>query len=195
MTPVAPKIAEVLGRYRELTSFCDRFFAKAAAEYGAQMRCRSGCDQCCEIETVCALEAVLLRRAIVDLRKGQTGRPRPKRGKCLLLEAGRCVVYADRPIICRTHGLPLVDKSHDPFRVSTCSLNFTGLPLESLDVDKLFDEQRVSMNLMRLNLALCTLIGRADLAGVRFRMRDIVSARLPEELGALATGAGDLLLP
>jgi Fe-S-cluster containining protein len=51
---------------------------------------------------------------------------------CPLLDpAGRCLVYAYRPMTCRLHGLPQIDHSGEVFLAEWCSRNFAGLnPLE-----------------------------------------------------------------
>ena len=66
---------------------------------------------------------------------------------CPLLDpAGRCLVYADRPMTCRLHGLPQIDKNGEIFLGEWCSRNFTGLDplaMESLrhDFQQLFTEE------------------------------------------------------
>lgn len=42
----------------------------------------------------------------------------------LLGDDGLCLVYGERPLICRQHGLPLVDTSGDVIDERWCSLNF-----------------------------------------------------------------------
>jgi Fe-S-cluster containining protein len=44
----------------------------------------------------------------------------------LLGEDGACLVYAHRPMICRTHGLPNIDISGESFSDLCCTLNFPG---------------------------------------------------------------------
>jgi Fe-S-cluster containining protein len=66
---------------------------------------------------------------------------------CPLLDAaGRCLVYDDRPMTCRLHGLPQIDKSGEIFLGEWCSRNFIGMnPLEMdelrHDFQQLFTEE------------------------------------------------------
>jgi Fe-S-cluster containining protein len=55
---------------------------------------------------------------------------------CLLLDDnGLCLVYDYRPMTCRLHGLPLVDKSGEVFHDDWCTLNFAGVnPLLNDDI-------------------------------------------------------------
>lgn len=50
---------------------------------------------------------------------------------CLLDENGDCLVYENRPMTCRLHGLPLVDVSGEIFQDEWCTRNFNAEdPLE-----------------------------------------------------------------
>lgn len=66
---------------------------------------------------------------------------------CPLLDpAGRCLIYACRPMTCRLHGLPQIDKSGEIFLGEWCSRNLIGLnplAMESLrhDFQQLFTEE------------------------------------------------------
>ncbi len=55
---------------------------------------------------------------------------------CPLLDKnGRCLVYAYRPMICRTHGLPNIDVSGESFSDLCCTLNFPNTdPLLTTDL-------------------------------------------------------------
>jgi len=44
----------------------------------------------------------------------------------LLSEAGECLVYDYRPMLCRLHGLPNIDLSGEDFSAGWCTLNFEG---------------------------------------------------------------------
>jgi Fe-S-cluster containining protein len=47
--------------------------------------------------------------------------------KCPLLENGRCLLYEARPIICRTHGFPLLTLREGEKVLDFCPLNFKGV--------------------------------------------------------------------
>lgn len=51
----------------------------------------------------------------------------------LLSDAGICMVYPWRPMICRLHGLPNIDLSGEDFTSEICSLNFTGVDPYTLE--------------------------------------------------------------
>lgn len=56
-----------------------------------------------------------------------TEMPEEDETPCPLLGAdGRCLVYASRPLLCRLHGLPNIDRSGESFSDRWCTLNFPG---------------------------------------------------------------------
>jgi hypothetical protein len=61
-------------------------------------------------------------------------------GECPLLDGGLCLLYQVRPIICRTHGMPVLIRSEQGAAVDYCPLNFSsGRKPDSkhvLDVDQ-----------------------------------------------------------
>jgi hypothetical protein len=102
-----------------------------------RLRCERGCHDCCvDGLTVFDVEADRIRKAHPGLLRN--GEPHPE-GKCAFLDpAGGCRVYADRPYVCRTQGLPLrwVEGEPDGSRVEhrdICPLNDTGIPIIDLD--------------------------------------------------------------
>ncbi len=61
-----------------------------------------------------------------------TEMPEDDQTPCPLLgDDGLCLVYDFRPMICRLHGIPNVDRSGESFSDDWCTLNFQGLaPLQ-----------------------------------------------------------------
>lgn len=80
--------------------------ATLAATHGDRLHCGRGCSGCCLDDlTVLEVEAERIRRAHPLLLAEQA--PHPP-GACGFLDAeGACRIYADRPYVCRTQGLPL----------------------------------------------------------------------------------------
>lgn len=71
-----------------------------------KLTCHRGCRDCCEDDlTVFEIEAELCLRYHSELL--DHGIPAPK-GRCAFLgSADECRIYAERPYVCRTQGLPL----------------------------------------------------------------------------------------
>ena len=114
----------------------DNRASQIADGHGARLQCRRGCCQCCVDElTVFEIEAENIRLNHATLLVEQ--KPH-QQGACAFLDAdGACRIYADRPYVCRTQGLPLrwIDESHDGELVELrdiCPLNDEGTPIVEL---------------------------------------------------------------
>jgi hypothetical protein len=101
--------------HRALAAKIDAFDGAVRARRAADMRCREGCSACCgEQLTVCDVEAALVREGASALAEDARDRLRARidalgvGSPCVFLDdGGRCAVYASRPMVCRTQGLPL----------------------------------------------------------------------------------------
>ena len=83
-----------------------RLSATLAEAYGAPLAGGRGCSGCGRDDlTVFELEASLIRGVHAELI--ESGSPHPP-GACAFLDGeGSCRIYAQRPYVCRTQGLPL----------------------------------------------------------------------------------------
>ncbi len=115
----------------------DDHFDAALDRSPEQMQCRRGCAHCCHHRFgVFEVEAHRVRAALVRLgRRDPELRQRVRvqaddpatTDHCALLVDDRCTVYEDRPLICRTHGLPTIVRDDDgSAKVAGCPLNFTS---------------------------------------------------------------------
>jgi len=134
-TTSIPQPLEVdLDPWRQVTARADAFFQQVAAACHQQMRCAPGCVDCCQqdlevllVEALAVLDALDRLPPEVSRSLGRGG------GACsLLLEDGTCAEYGARPLICRTHGLPIrygdlehPEADHE-VEISCCALNFTA---------------------------------------------------------------------
>jgi hypothetical protein len=141
--------AEVEARAAELTEL-----------HGARLRCGRGCASCCvDGLTVFELEAERIRRAHPRLL--HEGEPHSAGACALLGPDGSCRVYAERPYVCRTQGLPLrwleaedAPGSEVRERRDICPLNLAGPPLDSLAENACFTLSPFEERLARLQAEL-----------------------------------------
>lgn len=148
-------VVQARERYRELCAKVDAFFARVKARHAADMQCAAGCDGCCRTRlSVTPIEAAEIADAIADLapeaRQRAAARARHDApDRCAALdEDGRCAVYAARPLVCRSHGLPvrLVSERGLPV-IDACVLNFTGSGPAAADADCILDQTNLSLTL------------------------------------------------
>jgi hypothetical protein len=130
----------------------DRRATALAARHAARMQCRRGCFDCCvDGITVFAVEAARIREGAGDLLA--TGDPHPA-GRCAFIGSeGECRIYALRPYVCRTQGLPLRwidDEAQAEYR-DICPLNDAGTPVEELDADDCWTLGETEARLAALN--------------------------------------------
>ncbi len=120
--------------YKIFLDKIDRFWAESAAALGEDLVCRKGCGSCCRHLNLFPVEAVHIRLAMEELEPEIVAMIRQRAenlyndpdGECPLLYENTCLLYPVRPVICRTHGLPVLVRDPDGHRVDVCPLNFTS---------------------------------------------------------------------
>ena len=159
---------EVYQQYQHLVARVEAFGEAVRQQYPGQVTCHAGCDGCCyQHFTVFPIEAYHLAQAVRTLEPGarqlllerlqaapnpwrQVDEPQP----CVLLDRGRCMLYAGRPLICRLHGFPLystmIERS-DGIQRDCCPLNFTQVPLAEIAPQAIVNLDLVNQTLVALN--------------------------------------------
>ncbi len=104
---------EILEELRALHREVDERATELAAHHGERLRCTKGCAECCiDGVTVFEIEASRIQQEHPELLAN--GSPHAL-GSCAFLDAeGACRIYASRPYVCRTQGLPLRWFEDDP---------------------------------------------------------------------------------
>ena len=170
----------ILGNYGKLCGYCDSFFLLVQKRYAGELKCKKGCSACCELHSVCGLEAHAVAACLAKKRAPRTQKQK-NQSRCALCVNGECIAYPARPVICRTHGMPLLlDKGK--IVASSCGLNFAGRDLAALPRAQVLDTTAVTDNLIRLNMAFCMAAGRRDLASERFTMAAVLAGDIPESI-------------
>lgn len=143
-----------MSRLGELTAKVDGFFARVKDRHGADMQCDSGCSDCCHVRlTITGVEAAALE-ALVAAWPADRRRALADTGpvdRCAALDpAGRCKVYDARPLVCRSHGVPVRIKRRGLPVVEACDRNFRAV---TADPDCVLDQATLSATLFALDRA------------------------------------------
>lgn len=155
-----------LKSYLALVEKVDAFFERVAGRYADKIKCGPGCDDCCrrilclypfEIERMMAAAEKLDAAELGGVVQRSRRAAEDPQAACPLLSGGRCMIYAARPIICRTHGLPMLVPGEDS--LSMCVYNLQGL--EHIDGDCVLDLKPVNQILATVNHLLTTVRGRS----------------------------------
>jgi hypothetical protein len=151
---------------REIHERIDVRAGELALHHTQRLRCKRGCDACCVDDlTVVPIEAERIRNSHEALLRD--GTPHAAGACAFLGDEGECRVYADRPYVCRTQGLPLrwfsEDDSGEVCELrDICPLNDEGPALEALPEES------------------CWLIGpvELELANLQAEIRDPLEDRI-----------------
>ncbi|HEX7836931.1 MAG TPA: YkgJ family cysteine cluster protein [Kofleriaceae bacterium] len=144
------------------------------------MQCDAGCSDCCHVRlTITAVEAAAIRAHVttwtneqrrnladtgpIDRRSRAPGDGDPDgiaggagvlpRGidRCAALDpAGRCKIYLARPLVCRSHGVPIRMRRGALPVVESCHRNFTRT---TPDPDCVLDQETLSATLLAVDVA------------------------------------------
>ncbi len=176
--------------YAQLVQHTDELTARLAQRYAAHLACRAGCSGCCQYHlSVFPVEAAHIATALAELpdelrarieTQARAVNEREAQGAsvaCPLLVDDRCAIYAARPLICRTQGLPLLFEAEDGApEVDFCPLNFTAPDaVNELDEAHLVPLDELNTGLALANWQHCRDAGiAAEHSGARLRMSDII---------------------
>lgn len=115
------KPAAIPSEYSTLREKIDDFFSAVAKRRTGDLMCRSSCAACCHVElSISNVEAAAIRahvnalskeeRAALKAALAQERLEDPTSGpRCAMLRSDdTCAIYAVRPLVCRSQGLPLI---------------------------------------------------------------------------------------
>lgn len=149
-------MASALETYKQLAARIDEFAQRVAEQFPGDLTCHAGCDACCRHLTLFPVEVAALLEdfrtwpveELQDLARSAASAGSDQ-GPCPLLGNRLCRVYRARPLICRSHGLPLLVREGDGTRVDRCPLNF--VERESLPGGAILDLEAVNTALVSIN--------------------------------------------
>jgi Fe-S-cluster containining protein len=177
-------LSALLDNYRTLVARVDTMCDRINSAFSAQITCRPGCSGCCRHLSLFPVEALALAQAAAQLPAAvrlillaRAGR-QDQADRCPFLDQDRCLVYDARPIICRTHGLPLLILADGSKRIDFCPENFQGVAtLSGQDVINL---ELLNQSLAAINALFIKEAALEPLAGERITLAEILQQLLPE---------------
>lgn len=139
-------------KYKLLLKEIDQHSAFLEDIHHKYMKCRNGCDLCCIDFSVFPIEFYF----ILNELKKQNVKHEPGRDLstdiCVFLMNNSCTIYQQRPIMCRTHGLPLLYANDDvEWELSACELNFTTFDYDDFTMENTLPQDKYNSKLFLLN--------------------------------------------
>lgn len=139
-------------KYLKLRNKIDDLAGKLEKQHRSHMECRMGCDLCCMNYSIFPVEFYSIAGQMTQTGKKLNLSPGKDSESCIFLQDHKCTIYEERPVICRTHGLPLLYVSeNDEWELSACELNFTEFDTEDFNTENTFPQDRFNSELFLLN--------------------------------------------
>lgn len=176
-------LSALLDNYRLLLARVDDLCRGIEERFRTVITCTAGCDGCCRHLSLFPVEAAALAAELADQPPAVRRQIRERAGNasaagpCPLLEGHRCLLYPARPLICRTHGMPLLLQRGGKRQVDYCPLNFRGV--SSLPGSAVIDLDRLNEALVAVNLRFTAEWGMVSPLPERLTMADALLLELP----------------
>lgn len=141
-------------KYYKLRKDIDSVSAKLEVKHRKHLECKAGCDLCCMDYGVLPVEFFSI---IEELKANNFDKatlpPIPENDdSCVFLKNHVCTIYQSRPVICRTHGLPLLFTNNEgEWQLSACELNFTQFNFENFTTENIYPQDKINSKLFLLN--------------------------------------------
>ena len=134
-------MSDPLATYQQFVARIDAHARRVSEAHTAEIACEAGCSGCCHRDlTVFPVEAAAIAAWIAEQQPDLSPREAPtvspqalqllelgKAEPCVMLDRqGLCRIYPVRPLICRTHGLPLAIPDEHGVYGDVCPLSFDG---------------------------------------------------------------------
>lgn len=144
----------------------DDAFSAIREKFPTCMECRSGCSDCCRARlSISRVEETLLRRGLAQMSESvrhelaRAARDEDREMCPALDSRGRCRVYAWRPLICRSYGVPLRRRREVPLVnppiIDVCDKNFRNTRLKTLPVADVLDQTDLDAAVAEIDAQYC----------------------------------------
>ncbi len=131
--------------YEKFLIQVDAFEQKVLTRYGEHIACRKGCSRCCILQSVFPVEAYIISEYLKSAERSELSNSAGGES-CPFLDDDVCTVYPVRPVICRTHGYPILTEGGVDF----CPDNFSDL--DSIDSEYILSLDNLNKSLAGINM-------------------------------------------
>lgn len=139
-------------KYRALRSEIDKHAEYLEDTHRKHINCKNGCDLCCMDYSIFPVEFYFILNELKENNIGNFSNNPVDKNTCVFLINHSCSIYKQRPVICRTHGLPLLFANDDGnWELSACELNFTTYDFEEFEMGNTFPQDKYNSKLFVLN--------------------------------------------
>jgi Fe-S-cluster containining protein len=175
---------DYLKNYLTFVKKIDAFCNNITTEFQEFILCKPGCSKCCRHLSLFPVEGAALSYAISMLSEDEKAllekhAEKGDRSECPFLAEDICMIYEFRPVICRTHGLPVMTEGDGKKTIDFCPENFKGvdsLPGSAILNLELINRTLVSINSLFLNEVSETFFSndkRVEMIDIIMYMRDL----------------------
>ena len=134
------------------------------------IKCRNGCAMCCTDFSVFPVEFHFILNELKKRNFKPESGVNTENEICVFLKNNSCTIYQQRPIMCRTHGLPLLYANDDgEWELSACELNFT-----EFDIDDFTDENTLPQDKYNSKLFLLNREFIAEFTDIKYSETDLI---------------------
>ena len=142
----------IFTKYLELQKSIDNHSKELEGNYSQYMKCKKGCDLCCMDYSIFPIEFYFILNDLKEKKLNLKPSIKENIDECIFLVNHSCTIYMQRPIICRTHGLPLLYmNSNNDWELSACELNFTTFNFEEFTIENTYPQDKYNSKLFLLN--------------------------------------------
>lgn len=128
--------------YKIIINEIDSISHRLTSIHSKHLQCKKGCDLCCMDYSIFPVEFYTILNQLKANKTIVKPVEKADANSCAFLNNHACTIYENRPVICRTHGLPLLYMNDDSeWELSACELNFTDF-----DFDEFSDENTIPMD-------------------------------------------------
>ena len=147
----------IIKEYNKFINLINESTKKIESIHKKNIICHKRCDSCCINLTIFPIEFFAIKEKMVQNNFELSKVRFDNKASCGFLKNSICQIYDYRPLICRTHGLPIVflnqnDDGSEEWNVTFCDKNFTSKATEEI----IFDNTN-TLNLAETNSKLFSL--------------------------------------